>query len=161
MNEIDLENLHPKPEHFDIVTVPQTLLCWGFDTRNMMDAYGIGFELTVFRALLTGLKEISESKNRRVRKRQFVILGGFYLWDTYWIGVPANIYADVAFILVRHFQRLAGYETQDYGDISYLHFSVLFKYDHGRVIEYSDVSDAGMECLDAYESGMKVYYRLT
>jgi hypothetical protein len=124
----------------------------------LSEAYGGYYEAGVFNALLTGLKELSESKNRRKREREFLICGGYYLHDTFWIGVSSSLNADVTNILARHLREVAGYDSQEYSDSAPLPFVPLFRYEHGQIIEYSIVSDGA--CSDAYWSGVKVSYRL-
>jgi hypothetical protein len=113
----------------------------------------------VFKSLLIALKELSESKNKRVREGQFTVWCGEYL-DGLWIGVPGSLSAKITNILRSHFKQVTGFYSQEYGDTSYLPFTLFFRYDRGRVIEYSDDSVAGQERLDAYGAGVTVHYRL-
>lgn len=138
--------------------LPKNMLCWGFDVQMLTEAYGGYHEAGVFKSLLTGLKELSESKNKRKREREFIIYGGYYLLDTFWIGVSSGLSGDVAITLARHLREVAGYDSQEYSDSASLPFAALFRYECGQIIEYSVISDG--ECSDAYGSGVKVSYRL-
>jgi hypothetical protein len=141
-----------------LLRASKLLLCWGFEVRLLTEAYGNYHEAGVFKHLLTGLKELSESTNKRKRERDFIVWGGYYLLDTFWIGVPGRLNAEVTDILARHLWDVTGYDSQEHSDAAALPFVALFRYDHGRIIEYSAVSDG--ECSDAYGSGVKVSYQL-
>lgn len=159
INTLDLENVHPKAELFDLITRPKLLLCWSFELRFSAKGGGYLDPDEVFKSLLTALKEISESKNKRVRECQFTVWCGEYL-DGLWVCVPANLNARVTNILYSHFHQVPGFYLQEFGDGASLPFTLFFRYDRGRVIEYSDDSVAGQERLDAYGAGMTVHYRL-
>lgn len=121
--------------------------------------YGNYYVTGVFKALLEGFGELSERKEKRPRECHFAVWGGDHL-DSFWIGVPANLNADVVEVLGGHLRRVAGYLTLEYGHAASLSFIALFRYDRGRVIEYSDDSIAGQESQDAYGAGVKVSHRL-
>jgi hypothetical protein len=154
----DADYARPTQEQLASNCLPKSLLCWGFDVQLLAEAYGGYYEAGVFKALLTGLKELSESKNRRKREREFLICGGYYLHDTFWIGVSSSLNADVANILAHHLREVVGYDSQEYSDSTLLPFVALFKYEYGLIIEYSTVAYG--ECSDAYGSGVKVNYQL-
>lgn len=158
MASFDADYARPIQEQLASSCLPKRLLCWGFDVQMLAEAYGGYYEAGVFKALLTGLKELSESKNKRKREREFLICGGYYLHDTFWIGVSSSLNADVTNILARHFREVAGYDSQEYSGSAPLPFVALFRYEYGRIIEFSAVSDG--ECSDAYGSGVKVSYWL-
>jgi hypothetical protein len=134
-------------------------LCWGFELARLTEVYGNYYSPGVFKALLEGLKELSESKNESLRESQFVVWGGDY-FESFWVGVPADISADVTEVLGRHLRGVAGYHTQEIGHFASLSLTALFRYDRGRFIEYSDDSVAGQEGSDKYGVGVKVSYRL-
>jgi hypothetical protein len=158
MNAFDDNNVKPQNIHTDLARPPGLLLFWGFDVQLLAQAYGGYYEGGVFKALLTGLKELSESKNKRKRERDFTMWGGHYLHDTFWIGVPSSLSAEVTDSLSRHLWQVAGFSSQEYSDYVTHPFIAIFRYDHGRIIEYSVVSDG--VCSDAYGSGVDVSYQL-
>jgi hypothetical protein len=155
----DLDNAQPRAEHFYLVVSPERLLCWGFELRLLGEAYGKVYGDEVFKAILEGLKDLSQTKNRCIREQRFALWCGDYS-DGFWVGVTAKLSSEVVEILGCHLQRVAGYRHKRYGHIASLQLTPFFMYDHGRVIEYSDDSVAGLERQDAYSSGMMVSYRL-
>jgi hypothetical protein len=65
-DEVVLENRRTKVEHYDSVRAPERLVCWGFEWQVLTEAYGHSYHAGVFKSLLSGLKELSESKNKRI-----------------------------------------------------------------------------------------------
>jgi len=159
MTDFDLDNVEPRAEHFDLISAPERLLCWGFELARLTEVYGDYYSPGVFKALLEGLKELSESKNARLRESQFVVWGGDH-FESFSVGVPADLSADVTEVLRRHLRGVVGYHTEEIGHFASLSVTALFRYDRGRFIEYSDDSAAGQEGSDKYGAGVKVSYRL-
>lgn len=157
--KFDLDNIQPSAQHFDLIVSPKRLLCWAFELRRLIEAHGDVYGAEVFKSILEGLKQLSESENKRTRRCHFALWGGDYL-GSFSVGVPTSLNAEVMEILGLHLRRVTGYYTQEFGYTASLPFSPLFTYDAGRVIEYSDDSVAGQEYPDAYGSGVTVNYRL-
>lgn len=160
MTALDTDHIFPESKYYDLVIPPKRLLCWGFDSRSMSEAHDSSHYEEIFKALLIGLNELAGSKNKRVRESDFSIWGGEYL-DGFWVGVPSSISAETAGILRHQFKQVTGYNTQEFGDMASLPFILFFRYTRGLVIEYSCDSLAGREGEDAYESGVRVHYRLS
>jgi hypothetical protein len=160
MTAFDSDHIFPESQYYDLVIPPKRLLCWGFDGRLLAEAHGNSHYAEVFKALLIGLNELAGSKNKRVRESDFSIWGGEYL-DGFWVGVPSTINAKTAGIMRHQFEQVTGYDTQDFGDMASLPFILFFRYNRGLVIEYSCDSLAGREDEDAYDSGVRVRYRLS
>jgi hypothetical protein len=75
MNAFDDNNVKPKTRYTGLAHPPRLLLFWGFDVQLLAQTYGGYYEGGVFKALLTGVKELSESKNKRKRERDFTMWG--------------------------------------------------------------------------------------
>lgn len=159
MTDFNLDAVEPKVEHLDLISPPERMYCWGFDLVRLTEAYGNDYGTGVYKALLEGLGNLSESKNERRRGRRFAVWGGDYL-DRFWVGVPADLSADVMQVLGRRLRQVTGYCTAEYGHTASLPFLALFRYDHGQVIEYSDDAVAGQEHPNAHGSGVTVSYRM-
>lgn len=159
MTNLVLDNACPQAQHFDLIPTPERLLCWGFELARLTEVHGDYYAPGMYKALLEGLQDLSNAVNKRLRERCFAVWGGDYS-DSFWVGVPAALDSRVAKVLGQHFRGVAGYHTQEFGHAAALWLTVLFRYDNGQVIEYSDDSVAGQEYPDAYGSGVKVSYQL-
>jgi hypothetical protein len=67
----------------------------------------------------------------------------------------------VVLLLGRRLRLVSGYTTQEFAHTGTLAPLELFRYDHGRIIQYSDESVAGQERPDRYGAGVTVSYRMT
>lgn len=160
MAAFDLDDVFPNWKYYDLILPPKRLLCWGFESQTLAESYRNTHYREVFKAILTGLNELSESGDKRVRESHFSIWGGEYLGE-FWVGVPATINAKTAHILRCRLEQVIGYKEQEFGDMALLPFVLFFRYCRGQVIEYSCDSLVGRESEDAYGAGVKVHYRLT
>ena len=131
----------------DYIPTQQYLISWGFNPESLDNTYRGANALPVTRALLHGLKAISESKNKRLRNRRFTIwMGDYYLW--YWVGIPGRISCLVTDVLDRFFRKITGFETLGYGELATMQLVPMFRYEAGRVIQYVDMEVAGKERVD-------------
>lgn len=73
MAALDLEDIFPNWKYYDLVTPPKRLLFWGFETQAIAEAYGNTHYKEVFKAILTGLNELSKSGNKRICEAHFSI----------------------------------------------------------------------------------------
>ncbi len=146
----------------DYIPTQQYLICWGFNPQTLDNTYRGANAFPMTRALLRGLKAISESKNKRLRDRRFTIwMGSYYLCD--WVGIPGRISSRVTDALDRFFREITGFETLEYGELAIMQLVPRFRYEVGRVIQYADMEDAGKERVDGdnnFASGLTIVYRM-
>ena len=150
-------------QHTDYIPTQQYLICWGFNAETVEKVYSGGpSPFPVTRALVHGLKAISESKNKRLRDQRFTIwMGSYYLWD--WVGIPGRISSQVTDVLDRFFRKITGFETLGYGELATMQLVPMFRYEAGRVIQYVDMEVAGKERVDGddnFGSGLNIIYRM-
>ena len=114
----------------------------------------------VVKNLLRTLGELSQSKNKRLRERQFTIWWG----DPHYliIGIPEDSPLPLKQFMHDRMNRAAGYECSESTEASQSTMSYKFRYEAGRIIVYDDPSLAGLVTEDTdynYGSGVTVEYR--
>lgn len=113
----------------------------------------------IYKALLEGLRELSEKKSERLREQDFVVWGGEFQLH-YWIGIPDAINAGVVKVMDRHLRLVPGFGRNKYEYSESLRPEAIFRYKQGRIYEYSDEELAGKKRLDEYGARVKVIHRV-
>lgn len=143
--------------HTDYISSNHEVFCWAFRLDVLEKTDG----MPVTTALFQGLKDLSESKNKRLRDRRFTIWMGDDARMFYWVAMSHPAVA-VTNLLCRHFSRVAGYETSESALLTQLPVMPRFRYERGQVIEYSDRDLVGtwrVDDGDWYGSGLTVLRR--
>ena len=145
----------------DYILTQQYLICWGFDPETLDNTYRGANAFPMTRALLHGLKAISESKNKRLRDRRLTVwMGSYFRYD--WVGIPGGISSRVTELLSRFFWEITGFETLEFGELATMQLVPMFRYELGRIIQYVDAEDAGQERVDGddnFGTGLTILYR--
>ena len=139
-----------------------SLVCWEFSPEELEQRYGSYYGLHVKSVLLQGLKSLATSRNKKLRDRRFTIWMGDY-GSYYLLGVSSQLSSQVTRLLERFFVEVVGYKTSEFDDLSKLLLKPAFRYESGRVIEYSDESVVGTEKIDDdewYGSGLTILHRI-
>jgi len=154
-------------KHTDFISEYQDVLIWGFYFETLREGHSAGdYSVPVRRALLSALRSISESKSKRIRGARFTIWMGDYgpLNEFFCVGVPIRLMSRVTDMLSAHLTGLDGFEFLEGGSIPYVPLIPVYRYEAGKVIEYtSDESLAGKKKIDneeEYGSGLKIIYRI-
>lgn len=163
MNTVDfvtLEGLPLSGNNIDWLVTPPRLICWGFELARLEEVCPDWPDTDgVYKALLEGLRELSEKKSERLREQDFVVWGGeFQLY--YWIGVKDSVSAGVVRVLDRHLRSASGFGRHQYGYSESLRPVAIFRYNRGRIYEYSEDELAGKRRLDKYGARVKVTHRI-
>jgi hypothetical protein len=149
-------------QYTDYISENHSLFCWEFSPEELEQHYGSYYGLHVKSALLQGLKSLAMSRNKRLRDRRFTIWMGDY-GPYYLLGVSSQLSSQVTRVLERLFVEVVGYKTSEFDDLSRLRLKPVFRYESGRVIEYSDESVVGTEKIDDdewYGSGLTILHRM-
>ncbi|MFC1671321.1 hypothetical protein ACFL20_13090 [Spirochaetota bacterium] len=154
-------------KYTDFISDWQNVQSWGFDFETLQCAYDVGdYSIPVREALFKSLKRIASSKSKSIRDRHFTVWMGDYGSENryFWVAVPSWMYQRVEKIFDKYFESLEGFMFRGGGRIPYLPFIPIYRYEYGRVIEYTyDDSEAGKMKIDEGEegfgSGLTVVYR--
>lgn len=141
--------------HTDFIAENQPLIAWLFDKRSLGDPTAGASETPVVRALLSGLRELSESPDKRLRDSAFTIWLGDHEGH-FCVGVPHRTSPHVLDLMSVQLRSVPGYWGTDYLPRE-ARLGPTFRYEGGRVIEYSEDEFAGTDRLDdgrGYDSGL-------
>lgn len=148
-------------QYTDYIGDDHYLFCWEFRLQSLEEHYGSYYGLPVIAALLQGLKALSEGDGAEKDARFTIWLGDH--GAHYWVGVLSDLSANVTNLLGQFFTPVEGYDTSEFGPLSEMGLRPQFRYEAGRIIEYSDESMAGTQRVDDdewYGSGLTIHYRL-
>ena len=147
----------------DFIGEDHRLWCYLF-RLEVLEKTATIYSTPVIKALLSGLRELMQSRNKRVRERAFTIWGGdYFAFDSYFVvAVPRELPVQVTEVLRRRFELVEGYSTMEGGSLPIVPVVPWFRYEGGTVIEYSDDSMCGKTRLDDdenYGSGLMLHFR--
>jgi hypothetical protein len=150
--------------NLDAISDKQVLICWGFNFREL-ETYNMGsYAYPVCRALLLGMKELTESRNKFIRMRHFTVFAGDYGDENeyFWAGIRHSISHRVVDIFSKHLKALRGYYQMMEDRTPWIPLIPMYRYEYGNIIEYTEESRlAGrMHIEKRFGTGVRILYRM-
>lgn len=151
--------------HTDFISDSQEILLWEFGIAQLQEAYGSpSYSLPAETALFQAFRAIAASKNKSVRERSFTVFLGDCgaQFELFGIGIGAKTDSKISDIITGCFENIRGFHSMEYGRIPYVPLVPKYRYDRGRVFEYTlDAARAGkFRKPDDITGGLDVRCRL-